>query len=133
MHRPSQLALVLASLCFGVVGVAGWLSPDTLFAPVGAEFRDAAAYAEIRAAYGGHFVGAALFFGYGAWNATWTRPALIYATLVLGGFVLGRLISLGVEGVPSAVALFTLGIEAAGFLTGAALLAWRSKHHAFEA
>jgi hypothetical protein len=111
-----RLALAVLSVIFLIVGVTGWASPDALFAPLGATFSDAAAYAEIRAAYGGHFVGAASFFAWGAWRPRWAGPALIFAAVVLGGFVFGRLISLVVDGVPSAVAWLTLGAESFGLV-----------------
>jgi hypothetical protein len=44
---------------------------------------------------------------------------------ILTGFVFGRLLSLGLEGVPSATALGTLALETTGLIASIAALALR--------
>lgn len=120
-----RLVLACLAIAFLPVGFLGWFAPDILFAPIGVQISDAAGYAEIRAAYGGHFTGAGLFFALGTAKEHYRDTALTLGAVILGGFVFGRLLSMVIEGVPSAVALFTLTIETVGLTASLSALGIR--------
>jgi len=114
---------VLACVFAGVAGI-GMCAPTVLFDPTGIALDTGAGAAEIRAAYGGLFGAVAYVFLDGAREPTRRRQALFVAVLVLGGFVLGRLVSWCVDGTPSApVAIVNLAAESLGFVV--VLFLWR--------
>ena len=122
MDRFAQLALGIASAIFALVACLGWFAPDTLMAPIGVEMTDAAGYAEIRAAYGGLFGGAALVYGMGVARPAMRSHAIVLMAVVLGGFVFGRIVSLALEGVPNPFALATLALETTGLIAALAVI-----------
>lgn len=126
MDRFAQLTLGITAAVFALVACLGWFAPDILMAPAGIEMTEAAGYAEIRAAYGGLFSASALVYALGTARASMRPHAIRLMAVVLGGFVLGRLISLVVEGVPSTPALATLAVESIGFIAALAVILTRA-------
>jgi hypothetical protein len=122
-----RVVLLGVSVPFAAVAVLGWFAPDVLFRPIGVSIGDAAGYAEVRAAYGGLFGAGALVFAAGALRPDVTAFALRFGVLVLRGFVFGRLYSLGVDGVPNAVAFAALAAEVIGLFVCAAALRARGR------
>ena len=122
--RIETASLWLLASVFTVVAAIGLCAPSVLFDPTGVALDTLAGVAEIRAAYCGHFGGAAYVFAMGARDSSRRELALFLAVLVLGGFVLGRLLSWGLDGAPEApVAIINLAAESVGLV--AALLLWR--------
>ncbi len=120
------ISLWLLASVFTGVAVIGLCVPSLLFDPTGLTLDTLAGVAEIRAAYGGLFGGAAYIFAMGAREPTRREQALFLAVLVLGGFVLGRLLSWGLDGAPEApVAIINLVAESVGLV--AVFLLWRGR------
>jgi hypothetical protein len=124
MDRFATVVLWILAVAFFVVALEGLLLPDFLMDPVEVGLDSPSAYSEIRAGYSGCFGGLAAAFYAGARFKSWRRPALGLASIVLGLFVVGRLVSLGVEGPPNLFSWCVLGLEALGF--GSCALLWRS-------
>ena len=77
-----RVGLWILGITFLVVGLLGWFSPDVLFGPIGVPILTADGRAEIRAAYGGHFVSWGVVFAVGATHERWRTPALIGLNVV---------------------------------------------------
>ena len=110
----ARVELAVLTGVFALVAGLGLLAPHVLFDTVHVVLEEPAALAEIRAAYFGLFGTAAFVYQLGFRRETWRRPALRLAALVLGGFTLGRLWSLAVDGLPSWVGWVNLSAEAIG-------------------
>ncbi|MDP6932542.1 MAG: DUF4345 domain-containing protein [Myxococcota bacterium] len=121
--RFATYALGILAVSFAAVALQGLLVPGFLLAPVELGLETASAHAEIRAGYGGCFGGLAAAFWAGARTRAWRRPGLGLAAVVLGLFVSGRLVSLGVEGAPNPFSWAVWGLEALGF--GICAWLWR--------
>lgn len=126
IDRATRLLLVFYAIGFLPVALLGWFAPDLLFSTIGVQITDAAGYAEVRAAYGGHFFAASALFAVGAGRAEVRETSLRMGTLILAGFVFGRLLSLGLEGVPNVYAWATLALESTGLVLGLILIRLRA-------
>lgn len=115
--------LILAAAIYAAIGVAGLVSPRWLLGLVEVSLPGPSALNEIRAAYGGQLLGLALVIALGARRREWRRWTLILFSAAAGGMLAGRMISLAADGAPNAVVWTLTGLEAAGALGGAALLA----------
>ena len=115
--KSSQIVLSILGLSFALVAILGLFVPRILFSQVEIAFNGPAALAEIRAAYGGLFGIVAILFFAGVYKPVFRKVALWCGVLVLGGFAVGRVFSLFVDGVPNTAAW------AAFFIEGTALLA----------
>jgi len=123
MDAFHRFYLSVLAACFALVALLAALSPEVLFDPITVDLgHDPAGRAEIRAAYLGLFGTAGVCFGVGARRTGWRQPATWAAVLILGGFVAGRLISLGIDGVPNTVAWATVVLESLGLVIGLFLL-----------
>ncbi len=100
--------LLVAALCL--------VDPRWVLADMEVVLDTATALAEIRAAYGGALGGLGVLFIWGAAQAIHRRLALGVAAIVLGGFTVGRLLSLLLDGIPSHYALACLVAEGGGSL-----------------
>lgn len=112
------LGLGSFNLFFPVAGMAGF------------EIQIAAVSAlnEIRANYGGMYFAMGLLFVSGAFVGALRFPALLVVALFTGGLVLGRLLSLVLDGWPNLVLWGLFALEAIGCLVASVLVkrAWRS-------
>ena len=80
------------------------------------------AFNEIRASYGGMHVLLGIFFLLGAFAVHLRRAALLVATLLLGGLVIGRMSSFILDGSPNDMVRLMFVVECVGFAAGAALV-----------
>ena len=83
--------------------------PQTVMSFVDVELGNVTARNSIRALYGGVNLAFALFWLYAAFRAQ--REGLILGALYTGGFVLGRLLSIALDGTPGAFAMQWLAVE----------------------
>ena len=121
LDRTSIITLYAVGVVFLIVALQGFLVPRLFMAPVEIELTNASALAEVRAGYGGCFGALACVFFLGARCESWRRSSLGVGGVVLSVFVMGRLLSLAVDGMPN---LFSLGILAAE-ATGATACVWQ--------
>ncbi len=115
-------ALRLVGAIFAVVGVIALFVPHVLFDPIGISLTTASGLAEIRAAYGSFFLCSAGLFWAGSMRAELRRTSLTWACMVLTGFVVGRVISLVLDGMPNGMAMANLGTEILGAIVAGVLL-----------
>ncbi len=121
----ARLILCLAAAEIGIVGLVYLVSPATMLAPAGLVPDSVNGFHAARAAYGGAFAGFALFWLAGVLRAPLRRPALMSLAVFMAAFAFGRLVSLAVDGLPSAMFLGALATEL--LLAPAALWAVRSE------
>lgn len=119
----AQLVLLLLGLNFLLVGATGLADPVKLMDPVQLEIAGVSGLSEIRAAYGGTHLALGLLFIAGLVSSRWRRTALLVAALFTGGLVVGRVISLGIDGPPGPFVRRLFFLETLGAVT--ALLALR--------
>jgi hypothetical protein len=108
---------------FVLIALVGVAAPTLLFDPLGVSLSTPSGLAEIRAAYGAMFSATATFFFYSAAQPARHALALLGATWILGGFLVGRAISLGLDGVPNTMAIANTAVEGLGFVLAFRL--WR--------
>jgi hypothetical protein len=122
--RWTSRALALLALVFGALSLVSFLRPTILSAPIGLSEGPPALWAELRAASGSFFGSTAVFFGMAARRPEWQGRPLGLAMLILGGFVMGRCLSILLDGFPSnPIAQGNLAVECVAFAV--ALSLWR--------
>jgi len=120
--------LGLLAAVFTLVAALACFAPHLLFEPIGLSLDSSAVAAELRAAYTGLFGLAAWIFARGALLEERRGLALSAAAIVLGGFTLGRLVSLGLDGAPdNALAVTNLVLESLGFCAALVLVLLRRR------
>ena len=109
IQTVTTVFLVLVGLAFLNIAVQAFIDPQSVMDFVDVQLDNVSARNSTRAYYGGVNLTFALFLIYGAFRMK--REALILAALYGGGFVLGRLYSILLEGTPSSFIFTWLGIE----------------------
>jgi len=117
----ARISILVAALTFAISGVIWLASPQHLAemvelspSPVG--------LMELRAVYGGCFLGLGTFFLLCALRESWFRPGVVAQICVMGGFVAVRLLTLVLAGPPSVVLVILFAFEAGGLVLGAVAL-----------
>jgi hypothetical protein len=119
----TRFTLTGAGLMMLVVGALHLLAPQTMMREPGIVLDTANHLHVVRAAYGGAYLGIAALFLAGALRRVETRAALVAVVLIFGGFALGRVVSIAVDGRPVPLYLGVLGAEA--FFAACAAIALR--------
>ncbi len=126
MVRIEQYGLGLMAFLFALAALGGLFAPELLFDNIGIAINTPAGAAEIRAINAGLLGGSSFLFAMGAKHESHRDIALVMAVIVLGGFTLGRLVSLVMDGVPEhPIAFAALVVESIGFVVAILLL----RHH----
>ena len=125
-ERMNQAALGMAAVIFAWVGLNGLFAPAMITAPVELQAPSASAHNEIRANYGGMHLAMSALFVLGARSATFRWTATVVLTLFSAGLVVGRLLSIVIDGVPNSFVMQLLVAEATAAASGVALL-WAAK------
>jgi hypothetical protein len=112
-HRGTvgTIALAGAGLAMLVVGAQHLLAPQMMMATPGIELSSINHYHIIRAGYGGAFLGIAALFLSGLVRPAQRGFALLAVVMLFGGFALGRVVSLALDGVPVGRYLAVLAFE----------------------
>ncbi len=103
----ARLVLVLVGVVWLAVGVAALADPTGTADWVDFDLESSSALAEFRAMYGGLSVALALLHIGSAVRGAWLRPALLMSSALTAGLLTGRLVSIGLDGVPGP---FVLGL-----------------------
>ncbi|MBH1969626.1 DUF4345 domain-containing protein [Moraxellaceae bacterium AER2_44_116] len=111
MTRLTQLFLLLSGLGFILIGVNTFRDPIAAMAGVELGVQSINALNEVRANYGGMQMGIGLLLISAALMTWLTRPALLALSLVTGGLVIGRLMSVMIDGMPNSTVQALLGLE----------------------
>ncbi len=114
--------LVLIGLAFLNVAIQALLNPQAVMGNVGISLDNPSALNSIRAYYGGVNLFFGLFLAYSAFRGQAT--GLILSILYSGGFVVGRLLSLSLDGQPNGFVTQWLFVES--FVLIVSLLLYRA-------
>jgi hypothetical protein len=123
----ARIFLALYALLFVAFGVYVFVQAPALAENVGYGAPNANGLYEMRSNYGGVSIGIGLMCLAGAMAPKFQRPALFTIMAYTGGYALGRIISLPIDGIPSAT-LIAYGIfEAVSALIAYGLLSKQAK------
>lgn len=111
MMTMATVFLGFNAVAIGLIGLGYLYNPNLLLARYGLETGSAAMDNMLRGAYGGLFVGVAAAFAYGAFVPARTTDALLLTLLFMGGFALGRGVSIVRVGSPGRLVSGLLGYE----------------------
>ncbi len=118
----AKIVLWLAAANWIAAGSFALALPVENAALIHIELGGTIASSDLRAVYGGLRLGIGCFLAWAAWTGH-LRPGLIAAALLFGGNLLGRAVSLVVDGVPESPGLTLIAFELLGLvLVGAALV-----------
>ena len=115
----TRIFLILTGLATLNIALQAIADPQSVMNFVDVQLNNVTARNSIRAFYGTVNLSFALFWLYAAFRAQ--RTGLLLAALYTGGFALGRLLSMALDGMPGAFALQWLVVESV-FGTSAILL-----------
>lgn len=110
LKRITQVFLALMGLAFCKAGLEALLTPQAVLSNVGIDLTNASALSSIRAVYGGmHFVfGLFCFWGIFKTLHEPLKLVILYTT----GFIIGRVISWSIDGIPNSFVITWLITEA---------------------
>jgi len=111
-----KASLVIAAASFVVYGLAFLCAPEWAGSFVGVAFPTTSARIDARATYGGFFLGTAVYWAMCAARARWRRAGLVAQAVILGGFVVGRVAGMMVDGGANAAIYVLLAGEIVGVL-----------------
>ncbi|MEO1043686.1 MAG: DUF4345 domain-containing protein [Pseudomonadota bacterium] len=99
----ARLFLLLNAVLFLGFGVYAFLNPAGLFLSEGLALSDISnsMMYELRSNYGGVNIGIGLMCAAAMLRSTLQRPALFMLLAFTGGYALGRILSLPIDGIPS--------------------------------
>ena len=124
-----KTSLLIAAASFIIYGLAFLCAPAWAGSFVGVELNRASARIDVRATYGGFFLGTAIFWAMCAARAAWLRAGLAAQAVILGGFVFGRVVGIIFDGEANAAIYVLL----AGEIVGVVLALVALKRHGAEA
>ena len=127
----SRIFLILMGLSALNIALQAITDPQTVMNLVDVQLGNVTARNSIRALYGGVNLAFALFWLYAAFRAQ--REGLILGALYTGGFSLGRLLSIALDGMPGAFAMQWLVVESVFAVGAVALLALSPKAYQIPA
>ena len=126
--RATQICLAIAALAFLIVGIGHLLVPLTMVEPMSIQLQGINAFNEIRANYGGMHSLMGIFFLLGVFVTKLREAALVTLAIFTSGLVLGRLVSIAVDGVPGTFIWLLLVGEFMIAVIAWLLLWFRSRH-----
>jgi hypothetical protein len=124
-----KTSLLIAAASFIIYGLAFLCAPAWAGSFVGVELNRASARIDVRATYGGFFLGTAIFWAMCAARVAWLRAGLAAQAVILGGFVFGRVVGIIFDGDANAAIYLLL----AGEIVGVVLALVALKRHGAEA
>jgi Domain of unknown function (DUF4345) len=117
--------LIFVGLAFINVAVQAIASPQAVFDNVQVTLGNVSALNSVRANYGFVNLVLGLFMVYGAFKMQ--REALLITALFCWGFVIGRVYSIGIDGMPNAFVIQWLATEVVLGITAITLLIFQSR------
>lgn len=96
----ARLFLATNTLLFLGFGTYAFLNPDLIQSMMGASEMSSAGIYEIRSNYGGVSIGIGLMCLAASLNTSLQRPALFVLMAYTGGYALGRVLALPLDGIP---------------------------------
>ncbi len=114
MTRFAPWFLLLTGLVFAAIAVMALLDPAEMLAPLGLQLTEVSSRNEMRAVYGGLNLAMALYLCAAFQIADLRHSALTFTALFTGGLVLGRFVSLVVDGMPNTLIWSFIAVEVTG-------------------
>ncbi len=105
----ARIFLWICAIVFIGLGIALLFWPVQILKSVEVTFTTVTAFADIRADYGGCILGIGVFLAWCALKAPLVRTGLFCTGFTFSGYVLGRVLSLLIDGMPKPI-IFTLMI-----------------------
>jgi hypothetical protein len=120
----TRVFLILLALAALNISVQAILDPQAIFDNVQVQLGNLSARNSVRALYGGVNLAFGLFWLYAAFKQQQT--GLLLALLYTGGFAVGRILSILMDGMPGAFATQWLITESVFALVAAGLMYWNT-------
>ena len=117
----SRIFLGFIALSIGSIGVLYLYDPNLLLARYDLATGSAGMDSMLRSTYGGIFLGSALIFALGVFNAARRRDALAFTVIFMTGAAIGRIISIAAAGMPAATIMPLLYFEIVAAVIAAVL------------
>lgn len=124
----SRIFLILLALATLNIALQAIIDPQVIFDHVHVQLGNLTARNSVRALYGGVNLAFGVFWLYAAFRAQ--RTGLLLALLYTGGFAVGRILSVLLDGMPGAFATQWLVTESVFALAAAGLLQWEGRQRA---
>lgn len=124
----TRIFLILLALATLNIAIQAILDPQAIFDNVQVQLGNITARNSVRALYGGVNLALGLFWLWAAFKEQ--RTGLLLALLYTGGFAVGRILSILLDGMPEAFATQWLITESVFALGSAGLLFWNARNPA---
>ena len=111
MMRLTQFFLLLSGIGFMLIGINTFRDPVAAMAGVELGVQSLNALNEVRANYGGMQIGIGILLFSAGWFSWLSRPALLALSLITGGLVVGRFVSIILDGMPNTTVQALLILE----------------------
>ncbi|MBL8018573.1 MAG: DUF4345 family protein [Leptospirales bacterium] len=125
LARKSYLALNLAVYALFALGF--FIAPVTLAGKIGITLQHSAALADLRAVYGGLSLGIGALIVLGLTQKTHTLSAVILCMLASAGLLLGRLVTMILDGPGDIYIYGSMALEVLAVILGVLLIRGRSE------
>ena len=125
LESISKVVLLLLGVGFLAMGAQGLFMPDYFFGQLGLALPSVSGRSELRTAYAGMFGGAALLFLRAAYHEDERNLALWLAVMICGLFLLARVYSMVVDGIPNTLTFVFIGVELVGLVVAGLVLRLR--------
>ena len=125
LESVSKVVLILLGLGFLVMGAQGTFIPDHFFGQLDLPLPSVSGRSELRTAYAGMFGAAALLFLRTAYRENERNLALWVAVMIFSLFLLARVYSMVVDGIPNTLTKIYIGVELLGLVVSGIVLKLR--------
>jgi hypothetical protein len=124
--RISQFFLALMALAFCKVGLEALFTPQAVLANVGITLDNTSALSSMRAVYGGLHLAFGIFCLWGLFKNV--SAPLVLIALYTSGFVIGRLTSIMIDGMPNDFVITWLFTELFSLVVSLSLLYFATRN-----
>ncbi len=114
----ARFVLFASALVFAGTGAAFLLVPHTMAALIGIDLGGAVGATDVRAVYGGLEIAIGVVLAAAARHAHRVVAGLMVQIVLFTGLIAGRIVGLGVDGVPEPPGLLLFGLEVVGLALG---------------
>lgn len=114
--NTAKFSIILTSLIYFVIGVMFLSAPVYWASGIDIELTSNTAIIDLQATYGGCMFALGVFFLYCLKNSQLIRVGLVLQAITLGGFAIGRVIGILMNGVPKPVIFYLMIAEISGIL-----------------
>ena len=116
LESISKVVLLLLGVGFLAMGAQGLFMPDHFFGQLGLHLPSVSGRSELRTAYAGMFGASGLLFLRAAYREDERNLALWLAVMACGLFLIARVYSMVVDGIPNTITMVFIGVEVVGLV-----------------